>query len=112
MAQFPSEIITLSSMAHWQQLKAENQKILLCFSANWCAPCRAMEATLMNTAFELSGQALVVKADIEQFSELAQAVGVKSIPAYLAVYQGKACFPTFGIQSIDKLVELIEYCDL
>lgn len=111
MAQFPSEIIELTSCEHWQKLKLAHKAILLCFSSSWCAPCRSMEGTLMNTAFELKDQAVVVKADLDKFQTLAQELGIKSIPAYIVINQGQASFPTFGIQSVDKLIELVEYCD-
>lgn len=111
MAQFPSEMINLTSNEHWQKIQAEQEKILLCFSSSWCAPCRSMEGTLMNTAFELKDQAVVVKADLDKFQVLAQELGIRSMPAYIVINRGKASFPTFGIQTIDSLIELVEYCD-
>ncbi|QSX31043.1 thioredoxin family protein [Shewanella cyperi] len=86
---------------------SKHRHILLCFSADWCPPCRAMEGTLINTAFELEHKALVIKADPKVCEALAASLNVRSVPAYVAFNDGVASEPVYGIQRIDSLLDMV-----
>ncbi|WP_299786775.1 thioredoxin family protein [uncultured Shewanella sp.] len=108
MSQFPSSIIYLNRHEDLATLKLRHSHILLCFSADWCAPCRAMEGTLFNTAFELGEKAVVIKADPKISQALATELGVRSIPAYVAINDEQVSEPIYGIQTITNLLDMIE----
>lgn len=108
MSLFPSAIIHLTNVDDLAVLKLEHTHILLCFSADWCAPCRAMEGTLINTAFELEGKAAVIKADPKLCQMLAADLGVRSVPAYVAINDDMISEPVYGIQTITNLLDMIE----
>ncbi|MEQ1950930.1 thioredoxin family protein [Mesorhizobium sp. CN2-181] len=55
-------------------------KTLYKFGASWCSPCQAMDPLLAEI-----DQLNVVKVDIEQEPEKAQAFGVRSVPTLIIV---------------------------
>lgn len=108
MSLFPSAIIHLTSVDDLAVLKLEHTHILLCFSADWCAPCRAMEGTLINTAFELAEKAVVVKADPQFCQTIAAELGIRTVPAYVAINDSQVSEPVYGIQTITSLLDMVE----
>jgi len=105
---FPSAIIHLTNVDDLAALKLKHAHILLCFSADWCAPCRAMEGTLINTAFELTDKAVVIKADPKICHCLAAELGVRTVPSYVAINDAQVSEPVYGIQTITSLLDMIE----
>jgi thiol-disulfide isomerase/thioredoxin len=80
MVSFPAALmaILLSS--------AGQQTVLLDFYATWCGPCRAMQPTVR--ALEEKGYP-VQKVNIDQRPDLAAQYGVKSVPCYIMLVDGK-----------------------
>lgn len=101
-----SKIIKLEDEHHFEQILKENEMILLSISEEWCSPCRSMEGTLINTAFELEGCALVVKGNVEILKNLVKTLGIKTIPAYIAYRQEKVVEILYGVQPIQALTRL------
>lgn len=81
---------------------ALNSKILLCFSAPWCSPCKMMKPILekLGTVFPIA------KIDIEEHPELA--VGIKSIPTFVFYRDAKIEKILVGLQSELMLRKLFE----
>ena len=98
-----SKTIKLESEQHFQKILKENNMVLLSISEEWCSPCRAMEGTLINTAFELKERALVVKGSVDLLPDLIKKSGIRSIPAYIAYRQGEGVEILYGIQPIQAL---------
>ena len=83
-------------------LKA-NKLVLIDFSANWCAPCKAMRPVVDQVSNEFKGKALVEKLDIEANSTLAKAFQVQSIPGFLIFKDGKKVWTHTGPISYAEL---------
>ena len=98
-----SNIIKLENELHFQKILKENNRVLLSISEEWCSPCRAMEGTLVNTAFELEGKALVVKATVAVLPDLVKKLSIRTIPAYIIYKQGEVVEILYGIQPIKAL---------
>ncbi len=65
-------------------LDSSKQIVLVDFWAPWCGPCKAMEPTLdqmENVRFP--GKLEVIKINIDDEPELAQSMGVRSIPTMM-----------------------------
>ena len=63
------------------------------FTATWCGPCRQTAPILDDIAREYSGKIVVYKVDVDKCGEIAQAIGISSIPAILYI-------PTDGSQPV------------
>ena len=100
-----SKTTKLNDEHHLQQILKENDKVLLSISEEWCSPCRAMEGTLINTAFELEGCALVVKGNVEILKDLVKTLGIRTIPAYIVYRQGEVVDILYGVQPIHALTK-------
>ncbi len=67
------------------------------FWAPWCGPCRMMEPILGEIASEFSDRGVrVVKVDIDQAQETAEAYGVRSIPTLIFFKDGEPLFEMVG----------------
>src|SRR5262245_58476578 len=63
--------------------------VLIDFWAAWCGPCRMAAPEVKRTAVEMSGQAIVLKVDTEQWPALAQRFNVMSIPNFVIMKDGR-----------------------
>jgi thioredoxin len=57
---------------------------LIDFYADWCGPCRMMAPVMEELAKEYEGQIYIYKIDTEVEKELSAAMGIRSLPTFLA----------------------------
>ena len=87
-------------------LKAQNLEYLgdkpaiVDFTAKWCGPCQRISPILDELSKEYEGQIVIYKVDIDKCQNLAQALGISSVPAILYIpLDGE---PAMTIGSRDK----------
>lgn len=76
---------------------------LIDFWAPWCGPCRAVAPVLERLAGELSTQVRIGKLNVDEASELAARLGVRSIPTLILFRNGEPVAQTVGAQSDEAL---------
>jgi thioredoxin 1 len=72
-----------------QHVYQEPGPVLLKFGAEWCPPCRSLDANLRALESTIGSRVKIVRVDIDQHPELASTFGVRSIPHSFVLYQGR-----------------------
>jgi thioredoxin 1 len=69
----------------------ENSKlVVLYFSAPWCGPCRALGPVMEEISSEYGDRVEVIKVDVDEEEELAEAYQVTSIPVLKIISNGES----------------------
>jgi thioredoxin 2 len=86
----PAEPIELHSSADFDYLIAQSSvPVVVDYWAPWCGPCRMVAPELQKVAARQAGQAIVVKVNTDELSDLGQRFRIQSIPTLAVFADGK-----------------------
>jgi putative thioredoxin len=85
-----------------------SQPVVVDFWAPWCAPCRTLGPILEKLEAEYDGRFRLVKVNLDDNQPLAEAFGVRSIPAVFGFRGGKAVAQFVGAQPEREVRAFIE----
>jgi putative thioredoxin len=101
MATFMADVIEAS----------KQHLVLVDFWATWCGPCKQLGPVLEKVVRAQNGAVTLAKVDIDRNPQIAQQMGVQSVPAVFAFFQGRpvdgfaGALPESEIKAwLDKLV--------
>lgn len=86
---------------------AEKKLLLVKFTAEWCGPCKEMDATtLVDEQVEawVKANAIAIAVDIDSQPQLADEFGVEGIPTIVAMRGKQTLGSTVGFQSASELM--------
>ena len=83
-----------------------SEPVLVDFFATWCGPCRMMAPTIDEVSQEMAGKASVYKLDIDEAPQIAQQLGIMSVPTFMVFKDGKVASQTIGAQPKEKILAL------
>lgn len=89
-------------------LPAETVPVLVDFWAPWCEPCKVLKPMLEKLAEEYAGRFLLAKVNADDYPELAQHFGVRSIPSVKVLFQGQLVDEFNGAMAESQLREFID----
>ena len=83
-----------------------SEPVLVDFFATWCGPCRMMAPTIDEVSQEMAGKASVYKLDIDEAPQIAQQLGIMSVPTFMVFKNGKIASQTIGAQPKENILAL------
>ena len=81
-----------------------NDTIVVQFSATWCGPCKTLTKTIEQNEDKFNVP--IYKVDIDNAPQLAQALGIRSVPTIIRFENKQETKRLVGIKPIEQLVEL------
>ena len=83
-----------------------SEPVLVDFFATWCGPCKMMAPTIDEVSQEMAGKASVYKIDIDEAPQIAQQLGIMSVPTFMVFKDGKIASQTIGAQPKENILAL------
>jgi len=81
--------------------------VLVEFWATWCGPCQRVAPILEDLANDVKDLAKIGKLDVDEEYEIADELGIMSIPTIIVFKDGKVHQSTIGVQSKETLKKLL-----
>lgn len=88
MSEFAFDV-TLEEFESKVLLPAQEVPVVVDFWAPWCEPCKVLKPMLEKLAEEYKGRFLLAMVNADEFPELSQHFGVRSIPSVKVLFQGQ-----------------------
>jgi thioredoxin 1 len=85
-----------------------DKPVLVDFWAAWCGPCRMLAPTIEAIAQEFSGNASVVKLNVDDNLSVTAKYGIKGIPTLILFSQGKEVERLVGAAGKDSIARVIK----
>ncbi len=105
MSEYVSEV---SDSSFEQDVLKSDKPVLVDFWAAWCAPCRMLAPTVEAVAEKYTGQAAVVKLNVDDNPSVSQKYGIKGIPTLILFKNGKEEERIVGATSKDAIARMID----
>ena len=90
-----------------EELKTNNETLLLDFYADWCGPCRMIAPIVHEIAEETPG-VTVGKVNVDIEGELAEEFAVFSIPTLVVMKNGKIVAQSAGAKPKAQVLAMLE----
>ena len=104
MSQFPE--ITAANFK--SEVLESSQPVLVDLYADWCGPCKVLGKLLEQLWPILQNHAKVVKINVEDQPELADAFSVSSVPMLVVFKNGQIVERSVGLVSVQKVLEMVQ----
>jgi len=87
----------------YQKLVASDKKVLINFTAVWCAPCQKMKPYILKMQEELKDQVKIVRVDADENKSLTEEMKIEGLPMIIIYENGKEVWRNLGYISEEDL---------
>lgn len=88
--------------------ESKNQPVLVDFWAPWCGPCKQLTPILEKAVKAAKGKVKLVKMDIDKHPDIPGQMGIQSIPAVIAFYNGQPVDGFMGPLPESQVTEFLQ----
>jgi putative thioredoxin len=88
--------------------ESKNQPVLVDFWAPWCGPCKQLTPILEKAVAGAKGKVKLVKMDIDKHPDIPGQMGIQSIPAVIAFYNGQPVDGFMGALPESQVTQFLE----
>ena len=88
--------------------ESKNQPVLVDFWAPWCGPCKQLTPILEKAVAGTKGKVKLVKMDIDKHPDIPGQMGIQSIPAVIAFYNGQPVDGFMGALPESQVTQFLE----
>ncbi len=100
-------ILLLNDDSFDREIQRRSEAILVDFWASWCAPCKAIAASLVELAEELDGRATVAMVDVDECGDLTNRFGILSVPTLVVFVHGRIADRLVGAAPKDEIRRML-----
>lgn len=87
----------------YQKLIASDKKVMINFSAVWCAPCQKMKPYILKMQEELKDQVTIIRLDADENKSLLENMKIDGLPVVIVYENGKETWRNLGFISEEDL---------
>lgn len=87
----------------YQKLAASDKKVLINFTAVWCAPCQKMKPYILKMQEEMKDKVKIVRVDADENKSLTEAMKIEGLPMIIIYENGKEVWRNLGYISEEDL---------
>lgn len=82
--------------------------VLIQFGATWCSPCQALTRLLEDVEDTYKDKVIFVKIDVDACPNVAESLGIKSLPTLVLIKNQEPTEFLVGMQSKSKIESLLK----
>jgi putative thioredoxin len=102
--------VTLQSFRAEVMEDSLRRLVLIDFWAPWCQPCKQLTPVLEKVVTATRGKVRLAKMNIDQYPQIADKLGIQSIPAVVAFHKGQMIDGFMGTLPESEIKAFIERC--
>ena len=103
-----SELLHVTDANYQAEVLDAKGVVVVDFWAPWCGPCRMLAPHLETAAKTHEGQLRIVKYNVDESSDVAAQLGIRSIPTLIVYKDGEVVDQVTGAVAKSHLVGMIE----
>jgi thioredoxin 1 len=101
------DILNVTDADFDEQVLKSSLPVLIDFWAAWCVPCRMIAPTVEQIAESHKEMLKVAKMNVDENMKTPGKYGIRGIPTLLLFKEGELKETMVGVQSKDKIIEVI-----
>ena len=98
-----SELLHVTDANYQAEVFNAKGVVVVDFWAPWCGPCRMLAPHLETVAKTHEGQLRIVKYNVDESSDVAAQLGIRSIPTLIVYKDGEVVDQHLGAMSLSQL---------